>query len=361
MSRVFNGTSDLIALGTSVSIDTMISATEFTLVAWVYVTDTNSGNSDVVWEFGGIPGVNGVSLYLNCGPTDGQLNGFVQTVNFDMNCNSTVVSGLAANQWVHVAMTYKDLSIGGDGIAHLYYGGNEVIYAHEIPGTGGLQLTTGQPAFIGTDNSGDFLLGNIAEARAYNVALSAIQIAAIAADTAGSLNAGGAQANLVAYLHLCGTAIPEPDASGDGNSGTLTGTTQGPNSPGFSCGPPPATSMITLTGGNLQDAQGNVIPNASMSLQLNTDCVVIASPGGQVPAQQVSTFQFDSTGNLVQPVRIWSNAELLPKNLNGQPTYYQVIFFDANGARISGASLYWQFTQAGGSTVDIGTIVPYVP
>ena len=238
-SRTFNGTSDIITLATSASIDSMITAAEFTLIAWVYVTDTNPGNSDMIWNFGG--NGPGVTFYLNCGPTNGQLNGFVQTGNFDMNCNSTVVSGLAANQWVNVAMTYKDTSVGGDSIAHLYFGGVEVTYAHEVPGTGGLSLTTGQSAFIGTDNNGDFLLGNISEARTYNLSLSAGQIAAIAADTTGDPNAGGAQANLVAYLHLCGTASPEPDTSGNANVGILTGTGTGSASPGYSgCVAPPS-------------------------------------------------------------------------------------------------------------------------
>lgn len=100
--------------------------------------------------------------------------------------------------------------------------------------------------------------------------------------------------------------------------------------------------MITLTGGNIQDGKGNLL-NDSITFQLTQDATVIASPGLVVRAVPI-TFQF-ANGNLVGSCKLYSNFELTPQ------TQYQV-----SSPLI--APTMWQFTQAAGSTVDIGTMVP---
>lgn len=111
--------------------------------------------------------------------------------------------------------------------------------------------------------------------------------------------------------------------------------------------------MINLTGGNVQTLAGVAVPGGSLTLQLNGDAVVIATPGF-VPSAYQRTFPFDSTGNLSGSCKLWSNAELNPPG-----TQYLVTFKDANGSRIS--NQIWQFTQSSGATVDIGTIIPVAP
>jgi hypothetical protein len=105
--------------------------------------------------------------------------------------------------------------------------------------------------------------------------------------------------------------------------------------------------MITLTGGNIQDGKGNLL-NGFLTLQLTQDATVIATPGLVVRAIQI-TFQF-ANGNLVGTCKCYSNAELTPG------TQYQVSFADGNRSRLGDPTL-WQFAQAAGSTVDIGTMV----
>src|ERR1051326_255142 len=105
--------------------------------------------------------------------------------------------------------------------------------------------------------------------------------------------------------------------------------------------------MITLINGNVQSA-GNVLnANGSIVFQLTQDARTVAGPGYVVAAIPV-TFRFDSNGNLLGSCKIWSNAELQPQ------TQYNVTFYDQNNARLSSA--LWQFDQAAGSTVDIGTM-----
>lgn len=111
--------------------------------------------------------------------------------------------------------------------------------------------------------------------------------------------------------------------------------------------------MIKLVGGNVQSLAGLVVPRGKVILTLSGDASILASPFGLVMSSIPITFQFDDSANLLGTCQIWSNAELTPA------TQYTVTFYDADGARINQAPLYWQFAQTIGQTVDIGTIVPF--
>ena len=117
--------------------------------------------------------------------------------------------------------------------------------------------------------------------------------------------------------------------------------------------------MITLINGNVQSPAGLVVPDGSISFQLNVDATIIAAPYGIVLASETVIFQFDANGNLQSGAKIYSNAELEPQNSNGLGTYYLVTFYDANGARINKNPMWWQFPEAANSTVDISSMTPY--
>ena len=221
-SRTFNGTSDVITLSPSASIDTM--GGNLTIAAWIFLTDSTTGHA--IWgnDGGGTP-----ILRIDAGLV---LEGLVMGATSGFTGSTSVPFAVPINAWAHVAMTYDD---GGDRRVHLYINGAEVSpYSGTDTVVGAEQFTTGFGAFIGNDIVPELFQGSLAEIRVYNAALSAGQIATIAADTAGTVNAAGAGASLVAYLHLCGITSPEPDASGNGNTGALTGTGGGTASPGYS-------------------------------------------------------------------------------------------------------------------------------
>lgn len=111
--------------------------------------------------------------------------------------------------------------------------------------------------------------------------------------------------------------------------------------------------MITLINGNAQSAGGSLLANGSLVLQLNQDARLLSGPGYVASGISV-TFRFDANGNLLGSCKVWSNAEL-----SGN-TFYNVTFYDQNNSRI-GNPATWQFTQAAGSTVDIGTMVSTTP
>lgn len=117
--------------------------------------------------------------------------------------------------------------------------------------------------------------------------------------------------------------------------------------------------MITLIGGRIQNQGGMAVPNGSISLQLNRDAQVIAFPGGQVFASTVVIFQFDASGDLIQPAKIYSNAELNPRTATGVGTLYLVTIYDANGAPLNDSAMWWIFPNATGDTVDISDMTAY--
>ena len=117
--------------------------------------------------------------------------------------------------------------------------------------------------------------------------------------------------------------------------------------------------MITLVSGNIQNPSGLAQPNGSIGFQLNIDATIIAAPYGIIPAELEVVFQFDATGNLIQPCQIYSNLELNPQNSIGLGTLYLVTFYDQNGARLNKSPMLWQFPSVAGSTVNISQMTAF--
>ena len=118
--------------------------------------------------------------------------------------------------------------------------------------------------------------------------------------------------------------------------------------------------MITLTGGNFQDATGAPLANGSIVFQLNADARVVAAPYGQVSGKTKAVFQLNAAGALAANAQIWSNAELTPQLspiLLG--TYYLVTLYDANDAPVSDP-MWWIFPNFIGATVDIATMMAFI-
>src|ERR1700675_4234032 len=117
--------------------------------------------------------------------------------------------------------------------------------------------------------------------------------------------------------------------------------------------------MITLINGVPMGPNGLIIPNGSIKFALNVDATVIAAPGGFVCADVPVVFQFDATGALIQPAKLWSNRELNPQlSVSLLGTYYLVTFYDQNGAVLNATPLWWQFPEVASATVDISQMTP---
>ena len=117
--------------------------------------------------------------------------------------------------------------------------------------------------------------------------------------------------------------------------------------------------MITLTAGHFQAADGSPLAHGNIAFQLNLDATIIAAPYGFIPASDIVVFQLDANGDIESGADIYSNAELNPQNASGLGTYYSVTVYDANNSRMNISPMFWQFTEAANSTVDISNMTAY--
>lgn len=218
-----------------------------TIGMWVFPTSLNpAGNPVLISKDPNNSGA--IYFYLDSSTpfTTASLQGGIATTGN----SATAISNqtIPLNTWSYVTLVY-DLTT--DKKIHLFINGVETTYLQQVAGTGTLASDSADGFYIGDDTfSNDGLVGKIAEVAVWNTVLSGSQISAAAVSTTGVSSI--ASANLVGYWHLCGTASPEPDSSGNGDSGVLgfvsgSNPTQGPDSPGFNCAGGPVASTTTLT------------------------------------------------------------------------------------------------------------------
>lgn len=221
MSRIFSGTSYIHTPANAVynNLQTL------TLAAWIFPTN-GSINPGVIIVKDPATSYAAVLQVQNTGGTfrlAGQVNGATG------NSLATSTAAIPINTWTHVLMTF---SWSGDKKVHLYINGVEVTYATQTTATGVSANDSGSGWFIGDDALGEGIVGDVAEVAVWNEVLSGANITAIAASTVGASSIDSA--HLVGYWHLCGITSPEPDATANGDSGTLVGgPTGGPDSPGY--------------------------------------------------------------------------------------------------------------------------------
>jgi hypothetical protein len=105
--------------------------------------------------------------------------------------------------------------------------------------------------------------------------------------------------------------------------------------------------MITLINGGYRTADNQPIAGAKLVLQLSSDAQLIAT--GHVVYGIKKEILLDASGN-APATQIYSNAELTPS------THYTVTLLSASGSHLWARPQRWQFSEAAGSTVDIGSI-----
>jgi Concanavalin A-like lectin/glucanases superfamily len=214
VARQFNGSSDQISVGnpTAVQITGDLSSS-----IWLYLAsgfssgfnscigkwDNSSGRTYLI----GLDGNDNYAFFAI-----GQLNnGFASSANSTQNV-SYFVGG-----WHHLAGTFKAST--GEGIVYVDGIASGTV-SSGYSGVGG----GNQNFIIGNQSGGGspFFNGKLAEGALWNAVLSPNEIASLAS---GSLPYQIRPLSLAGYWPLYGVASPEPDLSGNGNNGTLTGTT----------------------------------------------------------------------------------------------------------------------------------------
>jgi hypothetical protein len=218
MARSFNGSTDLITIGSAA----VLHPAAMSFSAWVYIAAlpglgvftsiSNNGNYDITIVNSGGSGRLGVIVVATGG------NPSFATGSFNLPIGS----------WFHVAFTYDSTN----GIIS-YINGS----AGDTAAANGTLNGTPIATSIGYDGVGGrgHWNGNMADIAIWNTALSSGQISSL---VSGIRPPSVQSANLVGYWPLDGYASPEPDLSGNGNNGTLTGTAR-------VLGPPPVIYRIS--------------------------------------------------------------------------------------------------------------------
>ena len=109
-------------------------------------------------------------------------------------------------------------------------------------------------------------------------------------------------------------------------------------------------AKVTLTGGNFQDSEGNVLALGYLTMQLSQDETVLGI--GQICSGITITIKLDSNGSVVaSPAQaVWGNDVMLPVN-----SYYRVTGYTAQGQIAFGPN---NQQVIGAGPFDVGTWVP---
>src|SRR5207302_1694142 len=208
-SRSFNGSTDYIDVGTPASLDITGS---LTVAGWVRSTDVTIDDQQILSK--GFDGAN-TQYELKIGAT----NGIVQFNTWNGSLHGvTANTALSSNTWYHIAGTF-------DGSTwKLYVNGTLDASVNDSQGP----FQTAQKVLIGAvDVVGSAIQkwsGLLQNVSVYNRALTLSEIAQIK-EAPGSVTSG-----LKLYAPLSG-ASPESDYSGNGNVGTLVGTSTSASAP----------------------------------------------------------------------------------------------------------------------------------
>jgi Concanavalin A-like lectin/glucanases superfamily len=153
----FNGTNSIVQIANSQALNT---GQALTIEAWVRPSALSSWNTVLMKE-----GTDQIGYGLYAQNDGGRPAGYVN-VGFGDNGTSGT-TGLAANAWSHLALTY-------DGNSMKLYVNGQLVSSQQL--TGALMSTTGGLSIGGNTMWGEYFNGLIDEVRIYSRALTATEI-----------------------------------------------------------------------------------------------------------------------------------------------------------------------------------------
>lgn len=203
----FNGTSSKATRADTASLD--ITGNTITMEAWVYLTAADSWNLCCAVGRNLLDSNNWTRWHGICGYANGQQWRFGLVINNTYKEAVSTSTFLPKNQWVHVAGSYDGSNV------RFFINGTLVA---TTAATGNLSVNN-DIWHLGARPSGDYFTGNIDEVRISN---NARYTASFTVPSA----AFNSDSNTKALWHLNeGSGTTSADASGNGNTLTLSGTT----------------------------------------------------------------------------------------------------------------------------------------
>lgn len=212
MSRSFNGSSDAINCGNGVS----LRQTTWTVSTWINGAVLGGGTYRSICCYGEPIGKRDYNLGVNTVSQARVLFSTGASTFHGVEGATTLSTGV----WYHIAGTY-------DGTTLLLYVNG--VQDGSLSFSGTPDCTSLASLYIGElFGSAEYFNGQIAHFALWSAAFSVNQIVDLAS---GWIPNKVNTSNLQAYLPLFGLVSPEPDVSGNGNNGTLTGTSRGATDP----------------------------------------------------------------------------------------------------------------------------------
>lgn len=217
-SRDFDGVGDIINCGSAFTF--LDALTPKTMIAWIYPETLGESSAGRIGNWVNSAATAGGTWRLD--NTGGNCMVF-QHVGTTTLLRRSSAGTITLNKWTAVAMTWDGSTTAAN--VHLYIDLIEPSYQ-----------TTTNGVSLGVDGTTDFIIGNITSGiRTFNGNIAYVQIFDVVLTNSEIRQAtyipGSITRGLVGYWPLWGTASPEQDLSGNGNTGTLTGTTENFNGP----------------------------------------------------------------------------------------------------------------------------------
>jgi hypothetical protein len=281
MSRLVTAAGDQIVVTAAASIDTLA---EVTYMAWVKLDSLPVAYSSILVKDPG-------NTYKGFWVTNA--GALVGSYPFP-KASFSVVSVIGTGAWTHVAMRFSN---SGDKKIDLFIAGVEVIYDSQLAGSN--PSDNGDAVYIGNDTFSTPLLGRIFDVRIYDAALIDADILTI---KEGGPTVDPQPSNLKCQLTFeTDQGSTEPDASGNGNVGVITGATFSSENPIF-VGPTTIGTVFPgpYRGDTLQEAFSNrsgedilqiVNQGGSVIWNLDADGVATDNPNDATPYAVLARFQ----------------------------------------------------------------------
>lgn len=215
-SRLFSATTDRIDCGASSAYNETFDSGA-TFLAWANLANIPAVTTSLVnKEF---TNGNGWSTAFQIGT-----GYFTFYHDFTTNFMLTRLTAAYTNQWVCYGLTYNNSSTANRPT--FYVNGVSAAVTHSVTPSGSAEPDTSASLQIGnrmSHNTG--MDGNIAYVQIWKRILSVAEI------NEAMIRPGSIRTNLVGYWPCLGADSPERDLSGNGNSGTVTGTAESFNGP----------------------------------------------------------------------------------------------------------------------------------
>lgn len=354
-SRDFNGSTAFITVP-----DIAPNAAGISVAAWV--------KADV---FGGFKGICGQANFvtsdfansswlLQYNPTDGFQFGINSPGSGAGFASVNVGSAASLGVWYHLCGTYDATTI------RFYVNGTAV----GTPNTtlSGTPFNSTLSIFVGANRGSgaavEFWDGMICDVAIFPRGLSSAEVTDLMTDGPPEVWSGGAPS---CWLPCDGFLSPEPDFSGNGNHGVLTGTTQGTQPPSLNTNWPypiaagaegsAASGNITLgapapTGGNASgDVWMAVVHSADQVAHTLTDWTQVFQANGGGTTSRLSVWEFRYTG---------STPNLVVTHAAGGPIVGGIVA--CRGGAASGSIVAAQGAGGAGidTTIELATVTPGV-